>query len=86
MRTITTSKGNEYEVQYAYAPLMDGSCGIALDDTRRLSEVAGEFDGLKSIHLVDTDVGESTFDGYTELTQITRVGQTVTMKLMKGDE
>ena len=84
VRTITTDKGKTYEVGYAWAPLMDGSCFIAMQDARMLSEIAAEFEGLESIHYVDTDTGEYDFTGYTVLTGISRDGQGVKIKLAKG--
>lgn len=84
MRTITTNTGKTYPVDYAWAPLMDGSCSIAMQDARMLSEIAAEFEGLESIHYVDTDTGEYDFTGYTALTGISRDGQGVKIKLAKG--
>ena len=85
MRTITTDKGKTYLVEYAWAPLGDGSCGICLsDDPRMLSVIAAEFEGVENIHLVDPNVGENDFPGYTVLQQIGRTGKTVQMKLTKG--
>ena len=85
MRTITTDKGKTYPVEYAWAPLGDGSCGICLsDDSRLLSVIAEEFEGVENIHLVDQNVGESDFSGYTVLQQIGRTGKMVQMKLTKG--
>lgn len=88
MITITTSKGKTYPVAYAWAPLWNGNCGIALaHDDRLLSEIAAEFEGLTTIHLHDPDgnPAEIDFDGYTELIQIQRSADAVQMTLAKGD-
>ena len=53
MRTITTSKGTEHEVDFAWAPTYDGKCMIQMPDERRLPEIAEEFDGIEHIHFVD---------------------------------
>lgn len=84
MRKLTTSKGLTYEVTTAFAPLYDGSCVISLHDNRRLPEIAEEFDGLTTMHLIDTDVGEADFDGYNTLMSIMRVRGEVQMKLARG--
>lgn len=84
MRQITTSKGKTYEVDYAWGPLYDGSCGISIEDNRKLSVIADEFEGLTTIHLVDTDTGEYDFIGYDVLTEISRAGSKVQMKLIQG--
>lgn len=84
MRRIDTSKGKTYEVDYAWAPLYDGTCGIGLRDNRPLSQIAEEFDGLTHIHYSDPKTGEDNFDGYNELVLIERTGDNVQMKLAKG--
>ena len=87
MRTITTSKGKTYPVAYAWAPLWNGNCGIALvDDPRLLSEIAAEFEGLTNVHLHDPDdsTPERDFEGYTKLIQIQRADDAVQIVLSKG--
>ena len=86
MRTLTTSKGKTYEnVNYAWAPLHDGSCGISLEDSRPLHEIAAEFDGLTHMHYADTATGEYDFDGYTRLTAIRKQQDgRVFIRLVKG--
>lgn len=85
MKTITTSAGKTYEnVDYAWAPLRDGTCMIALRDARRLPAIAQEFDGLSHIHYTNTATGEYDFDGYSELTEICRVGELVNITLKRG--
>jgi hypothetical protein len=82
MRTVTTKNGS-YNVNYAWAPLMDGSCEICMNDTRLLSQIAPEFEGLDAIHFVDTDTGEYDYLGYTVLSGINRDSRGVHIKLIK---
>ena len=86
MRTIKTSKGKTFDVEYAWAPTMDGACGIGLLDTRPLHRIAADFSGLTHIHFTDTETGEWDFDGYTVLSMISRAGGIVRIKLVKGEE
>ncbi len=68
MRKITTSKGTEHEVDFAWAPTFDGKCLIQLRDGRRVPEIAAEFDGLEHIHFIDAEAErEYDFDGYTAI-------------------
>ena len=83
MRTITTSKNKTYEVDYCWAPCLNGGCGIGLRDARPLAEIIPEFDGLSHIHLIDTATGEFDFDGYTFLQSIRRTGEQVHIELRK---
>ena len=73
MRTITTSKGTEHEVDFAWAPTFDGKCMIQLLDERRFPEIAAEFDGLERVHFNDGEAErEYDFDGYTALVGLIR--------------
>lgn len=85
MRAITTDRGNTYEVDYAWAPLADGSCLITMQDDRRLSVIASEFDGLQKIHFVDDETGAADWDGYSRLTDLDTIQPgKVRIKLVKG--
>ena len=84
MRAITTDRGEAYEVDYAWAPLSDGSCLITMQDDRRLSVIASEFDGLQRIHYTDDDAGEYDWEGYSRLTDLGTVQPgRVRIKLVK---
>lgn len=73
MRKITTSKGTEHEVDFAWAPTFDGKCMIQMHDERRFPEISDEFDGLESIHFIDGEAErEYDFDGYTKLVWLIR--------------
>ena len=84
MRTVKTKNGT-YTVDYAWAPLMNGSCGISLHDSRRASEIAREFDGLEWIEYFDDETMSSPvrFEGYTRLWHIVSENGVVTMHLKK---
>lgn len=70
MKTLTTNKGLTYEVDYAWAPLLDGTCRIQMIDDRPLSVIAPEFEGLSSIHYSESSTGEYEYDGYDILSGI----------------
>lgn len=69
MRTIRTSKGKNYPVDY---------CGIGylamlkmqLHDDRPLGEIAPEMDGLEWLEYTDQDGETFTFEGYTVLKRV----------------
>jgi len=83
MRTITTSKGESYEAEYCFAPsLIDGGCAIRLRDSRKLPEIAAEFDGLTAITLRE-DENETVYAGYTRLGAINAEGGMVNLRLFK---
>lgn len=84
MRIVKTKNGT-YTVDYAWAPLMNGSCGISLRDQRRLPEIASEFDGLSRIEFLDTEtmITPVLFEGYTKLWSIANNDGIVTMHLSK---
>jgi hypothetical protein len=53
---------------------MDGTFSILMNDSRRLLEIAPEFDGLQTITREDTISGEKTdYIGYSELGAIFNV-------------
>lgn len=58
---------------------------IVLEDHRKLSAIAAEFEGCKSIKTTDTNrLGETRlYDGYTELADIRRADGTVRVTLEK---
>lgn len=68
--TITTSKGQTFEVIWCWGPLSDGTLMLALKDDRPLWEIAEELDGLTRIERKSRDEGDATYEGYSELTAI----------------
>lgn len=69
MRTIRI-KDKEYNVSSAWAPLIDGSCGIVLLDKMPISQIETEFSGANEIHFHDPITGDAVFRGYTVLDSI----------------
>ena len=70
---LQTDKGKTYQVINAVLG-MDGTFSILMNDSRRLLEIAPEFDGLQTITREDTISGEKTeYTGYSELGAIFNV-------------
>lgn len=66
---ITTSKGNEYDVLFIEGPSrITGHVVIMMPDSRSLSEICPEFDGLEWIR---ADDGRE-WNGYTDVAVIAR--------------
>lgn len=70
--TIVTSKGKTFEVLWCWAPTSDGSLMLAMRDTRRLPEIAADFDGLDRIERSSEDEGDKVYGGYDDLRGIAR--------------
>lgn len=85
---IKTSKGNEYQVDFIDGPTYTtGQVMLEYQDTRRLSEIAPEFDGLERIDRWDENQGDKTYLGYTELMSISRVAEgSVLIAIGKGED
>lgn len=81
---LTGKDGKEYDVEYAYAPTMNGRCVIQLQDDRSFAEIANEFDGVENFHLTNPDTGDMDFTGYTEITYMNRNATGVNIQLVKG--
>ncbi|MBQ9196904.1 MAG: hypothetical protein IJ157_06630 [Clostridia bacterium] len=86
MKTIETSAGNTYPIDFAYAPTLDGSCMLRLnDESRPLWEVAEEFDELAWIEKHDPGAGVERYEGYTRLTLVQRLDNSIVLiKLSKA--
>ena len=54
---------------------------MQMTDTRRLPEIAAEFDGLTKITRTDKHQGDKTFAGYTRLVNIKRMGDDVLIQM-----
>ena len=83
--TIHTSSGKTFSVNYAYAPVFDGSCMAEITgDSRLLSQIAADFEGLEWIEKHDPDLRDETYTGYSILSSIVRQpGGAVTVKMLK---
>lgn len=80
---IKTSKGNEYEAVFAYAPTFDGALMIHLVDSRKLSAIAAEFEGIRWVDA--EDITQVRYSGYNDLKLVSRMPDgNVQIKLYKG--
>lgn len=71
---LTTSKGNEYTIDWIDgATVIDGNVILQMHDTRSLGVIAGEFDGLEWLKREDEHQGNKEFNGFTVLNRITRM-------------
>lgn len=82
---LTTSKGNEYSVDFIDGPtITDGLVVLKMHDKRHLPEIAAEFDGLEWLKRESEEQGDKEFVGYSELQRISRnVDGTVTLAFAK---
>ena len=62
---LKTSKGNEYEAILCYAPTYDDGCMIEVRDSRLLSEIAPEFEGLDWVEI--NELKPTKYYNYKEL-------------------
>ena len=85
--TITTSKAKTYTVTWIDTPIQDASkLLLAMEDSRDISQIAPEFEGLTSVQRFDEYQGDKTYDGYTALLGITRYnGVVVQITLAKPE-
>lgn len=83
--TIQTSAGKTFSVNYAYAPVFDGSCMVEVTgDNRLISQIASDFEGLERIEKHDPDLRDETYTGYSILSSIVRQPNgAVTLKMLK---
>ena len=83
--TIHTSAGKTFNVNYAYAPLFDGSCMAEINgDTRQISQIASDFEGLSWIIKHDPNLNDETYSGYSVLISVVRqTSGAVTVKMIK---
>lgn len=70
--TIQTSRGQTFDVRWCWAPVSDGTMMLCLQDERRLPEIAADFDGLEQIDRISAIEGDMTYEGYSEMTGISR--------------
>ena len=83
---LTTSKGKEYDVLWAFGPtIKSGKVMFEMWDSRPLAQIASEFDGLKWLKRESKNEGDATYEGYGVLASIQRTdGNTVMIGLSKG--
>lgn len=84
--TLETSKGNTYQVGWVDAPAVTKHLHLQMTDTRPLSEICPEFEGLDWLRRKDENQGDKLFEGYDTLISIRRTGADVILTIRKGDE
>ena len=83
---LTTSKRNEYAIQWADTTF-SGDLFMQMEDDRKLSEIAAEFEDLSWLKREDENQGDKLFDGFNSLKIINRVEPgVVILTLTKGAE
>ena len=71
---LTTSKGNEYTVNWIDGPTITGGMVILqMDDERPLSEIAAEFENLEWLKRESESQGNKEFNGCSVLKHIVRM-------------
>lgn len=81
---LTTSKGNEYTVDWIDGPtIIEGTVNLQMDDPRGLGVIAAEFDGLEWLKREDEQQGSKEFKGFNVLKRICRMDNKVQIALSK---
>ena len=70
--TITTNRGQEFKVNWAWADEETGILRIELPDTRTIGEIAEDFDGLGKIERKSEEEGDKVYMGYNVLSRVIR--------------
>lgn len=85
---LTTSKGNEYTVDWIDGPtIIEGCVILQMQDERPLADIAIEFDGLKWLKREDEHQGNKEFNGFGVLKRVSRMtGGKVQIALGKRGE
>lgn len=78
---LKTSKEHEYECRLCYAPTYDDALMVEIHDTRLLSEIAPEFEGLDWVEI--NDLKPTKYWNYKFLKLMSRTDEAVQMKLYK---
>lgn len=81
---LKTSTGNEYDIDFAGGPsLTSGQVLVQLRDSRRLSDIVAEFDGLAWMEKLSENEGNKRFDGYSRVMRATQEGTKVLLSFAK---
>lgn len=81
---LKTSTGNEYDIDFAGGPsLTSGQVLVQLRDSRRLSDIVAEFDGLEWMEKLSENEGNKRFHGYSRVTRATQEGTKVLLSFAK---
>jgi len=71
---LTTSTGKTYDVYWIDGPTVtSGAVVLQMDDSRKLSEIATEFEGVESLKRESETQGNKEWNGYTMLQRISRL-------------
>lgn len=71
---LTTSKGNEYTVDWIDgATVISNEVILQMNDARSLSVIAGEFEGLEWLKRESELQGNKEFHGFTSVNRIYRL-------------
>jgi hypothetical protein len=65
--------GNTYEIQWADVATKSGHLFVQMEDERKLSEIAAEFENLDWLKREDANQGDKLFEGYSVLKIIRQV-------------
>lgn len=80
--TITTNKNRTYPVQWIDTSIINANVlALQMTDSRRLPEIAAEFDGLTKISRKDENQGDKEFTGFSTLVGIKRIGADVLIQM-----
>ena len=80
---LLTSKG-EYQAFYA-AVAGDGDLYAEITDTRPISQISPEFEGLETIERIDEIQGDETYIGYTQLVGVNLSSVGAMIHLKRGE-
>lgn len=71
---LTTDRGTRFQVNWAWAPVgyEEDLMFELTKDSRPISQIASDFEGLTRIHRSDTPEGEMDYDGYSDIRSIVR--------------
>lgn len=70
MMRIETSKGKTYEADWIDESTISGNVNLQIVDSRRLPEIAEDFDGLEYLKRTSETQGDKRYDGYKKLMRI----------------
>ena len=84
---LTTSSGKTFDVSWIDGPTMtSGELVLQMEDSRKLSEIAADFEGLENLKRESETQGNKEWTGYTVLQNISRRQDgTVLIFLNKGE-
>lgn len=69
---LKTSTGNVYSVVWVDVA-SSGVLYAQVKDTRPIAQIAADFDGLEWLERISEDQGDKRFNGYGDLTGVTRI-------------